>query len=569
MSTRMASKLFDGNTYESQYQKIANGTPVSVNSLYVGRSTDLGTTENTIVDIINAPADVIASTLKTADYAFRDTTGGTSGQTGTSAIGQIFTAQVGKFQVGESVNNFISSSVVGSLFNSAGSVASETINIGSTAVGSALGATASTAAAAASTATKAIEGYVAPITDTINTLNNIGAEFDKIIKDTFLGQVFKIKGSEILCALFCLIISMLSCSTRQSLYEAIVAIKQGIATINSSIDSINNLTRNPVEVPLFDEKTIAESVKGLFGDKLQGKALDKALNIPGNTSSKKPISSLTIPPDIEQTINNLVLILSILAKGQITIPVGITGDIWAFAQAALAIIQQMLIQMLDEFMTKVIKKVETELKKMMPQLCVGNLAAMFINRIISAVNALKAYILSQLSALLGDFNGFGLKWKTFGWYFKEIQELLALLKALQMIIKKFPDLALLCGISPCDEVPSKSTQDIIDAIAAGQFIEETNEPARVLPASLAPQGKTLDDLADIFSEMTGKNACVMETSTGFCVMLPEMFADAPKMITDLVASPEFLTALGGAYTVFTNPTVPGINIVYTYELKCQ
>lgn len=417
-------------------------------------------------------------------------------------------------------------------------------------------------------ASKEIESYLGPVNETLETIANIGTEFDNIIKDTFLGQIFGIKGPEILCALFCIIISMLPCDTRQQLYEATVAIRQGIQTANATIGAITNATKTPVEVPLFNNKSISDNIQSLFSAKLQGTNLNKALGVTDKPTTKTAAVPLQLSPDVLSIVNNIVMVLSILAKGQITIPVEINGDIWTFAKAVLAIIQAMVCQMVDEFLTKVIKDIEKSLKKMMPQICIGNMASIFINRIISAINTIKLFLLSMLRQLFGDFNGFGLKWKTFGWYFKEIQELLAMLEALQLILKKFPDLALQCGISPCNNNPSPDVWDIQQAIQNGALINETNEPANVLPYDQTPQGQTLDELASTFQDMTkNPNTCVIQTQDGFCVMMPDMFKDAPSQIKQLALSPEFLSSLGSAYTVFASQDIPGINVVYTYKLK--
>jgi hypothetical protein len=491
---------------------------------------------------------------------------------GASQINQMANSQIGG-QIGDTLKTF-----GGNLFSGNNTVEeSNNFNIDAAlgingGLGNAAGTQVSDAAKAignaANVASKEVKQYIAPVTETIEAIYKIGDEFDKIIKDTFLGQMFNIKGSEILCALFCIIISLLPCSTRQELYDALVAIRQGIKTANATIDAISNMTKTPVEVPLFNEKSIADNIKNLFPAKFQGTNLNKALGTSSDSTTKKPAIPLTLPPDVLSIVNNVVMVLSILAKGQITIPVGFNGTIWTFAQAVLAIIQAMVIQAVDEFLTKIVKDIEKSLKKMMPQICIGNMASKFINRIINALKSIKAFLLAQIKMMLGDMNGFGIKWKTFGWYFKEIQELLAMLKALQLILKKFPELALSCGISPCNQNPSPEIQDITDAINNGQIINETNEPANILPLDQTPQGKTLDDLVSTFQTMTNNpNTCVLQTQDGFCVMMPDMFKDAPSQIRDIALSPEFLASLGSAYTVFANQNVPGINIVYTYKIE--
>lgn len=561
-------------------QTLQISDPLRVNGTTIGLVADasgkkryqiLGQDVTTAAQALISTSTLITSTGANA-YDYASSAIGQVTSFGSNQINQLANTQLSG-QIGDTLRTF-----GGNLFSGSNTVdASNNFNIGAAlgingGLGNAVGTQVKDAANAIGNATnvvsKEVKQYIAPVTETIQAIYAIGKEFDEIIKDTFLGQIFNIKGSEILCALFCIIISMLPCSTRQQLYDALVAIRQGIKTANSTIDAINNMTKTPVEVPLFNEKSIADNIKSLFPAKFQGTNLNAALGISSDSTTKKPAIPLTLPPDVLSIVNNIVMVLSILAKGQITIPVGFNGTIWTFAQAVLSIIQAMVIQAVDEFLTKTVKDIEKSLKKMMPQICIGNLASKFINKIINALKTIKSFLLSQLKMMLGDAKGFGLKWKTFGWYFKEIQELLAMLKALQLILKKFPELALQCGISPCNENPSPDVQDITDAIRNGQLINETNEPANLLPYDQTPQGKTLDELASTFQTMTkNPNACVLQTQDGFCVMMPDMFQDAPSQIKDLALSPEFLSSLGSAYTVFASQDIPGINIVYTYKIE--
>lgn len=461
-------------------------------------------------------------------------------------------------------------------------------------------------------ASKEITNFVAPVKEVVDTLYGIGKEFDRIIQDTFLGQIFGLRGPEILCIIFCIIVSMLSCSSRQHLYELIVQIRQGIRNANMAIKSINNITRNPVEVPLFNSKSITDNISDLFGSRIGGKNLKDFLNIPDGTSTRTKVTPpvFEIPPSVVEIIQTITTILSVLAKGQITVPVGLSGvgGVWDFADAVLGIIREYLIQLLDQFITEYINKLEKMLKKMMPQICIGNLATVFINKIIRAIKAIKDFLMEQLRGMIGDMHGFGIKWKTFGWYFKEIQELLAILNALGLILKNFPDLALACGVQPCngklaadsdlirsdildlineiDNAPitssvetvdpvNKTIEDIIKAVANDEEVKETNTPASLYPIDSfdPPKDKvdnpTLDKVTEVFKDVVGNDDVYVYPNpeggtNSFNVVLPDMFKDAPLQIRQLTESPEFLATLGNAYTVYSAPE--SITIVYTYRL---
>lgn len=556
------SKLYNKTTtYQSKYDDILKGN-VTINGVVVQK---------------NNVTRVIDKAIAPAAYTQRDQVTGQSGQAEGTLTDVLYKTQIGRYQVGSSANSFLDSKYVSAATNEISNAARTAM----TSLGSGVSGVAGGVGNSTAFVSKKIGGYVAPVLETMHTIEGIGEEFDKMISETFLAQMFKIKGSEILCAMFCLLVSFLSCKQRSDLADAVNAVKKGLTTTASISGSIGDVTRDPVEIPLFNDKTMMDNVKSLFPDNIKKDRLNSSLNIPQGTETRKQSVSLAIPPSVNDTIKKLISILNILGKGQITLPTGITGDIWGFSQAVMALVRDVLMVAVDNFLTKIVKSVEEKLKSIVPQMCVGNLAAKFINRITEALNTLKNYFLDMLRGMLGDAKGFGIKYTTFGWYFKEIMDLLAMLNALSLILGRFAELALLCGISKCNELPSKDMKDIQDSIRAGLSINETNEPARII-TNLAPRNKSLDDLAAVFKSATGQpdvyiaqntsggNTSGEGSATGtnsFQVILPDMFKDVPSQIADIINSKAFLGSLGGAYSVYPQAT-SGVSIVYTYELKC-
>jgi hypothetical protein len=560
MANRESLVLGSTMTYQSKYDDILGKTTI-INGKIVEK------------DIVTRAAEQVGAA---ASFAFRDPTSAGIGESGASATGQVASAQTGRYQVKEwiesnkTVNQFLTSTgnMTSSVMAGAGSVVASTImGVGNVAN------KAAPSIGRINPETKKIEGFVAPVADSLAAIKKMGDDFDELIRETFLGQIFKIKGSEILCALFCVIISLLDCKTRQDLYEATVAIKNGIAGANRSLSQINELTKSPVEVPLFNNKTIADNVESLFPNlqknPLTKGKIQKVANAPKDSYTKTPGFTIEAPPDVQKTIEMITLLLSVLVNGQLNVPVGFSGSLWNFSQAVLGIIEQMVTQIVDEFLTKVVSKIEKKLKSMIPQMCVGNLAVKFINRIMNAIYTLKRYLLDQLKILLGESEQFKLKYKRFEWHFKELQELLAILQALSLLLKKFPELVLMCGISPCNNLPQPELDEIRDNIRANMNLNETNIPAKLVSDIPLPQGKTLDELADTLKSVTGQpNAYgIVNPNGGFHVIMPDMFKDAPQAIQNIVNSSEFLNTLGSAYTVYQQPD-QGISVVYTYELKC-
>lgn len=554
----MSSTNLSDHTNKKQWDLLTNANSIVIGDTTIIKNTnpDYGVVGNALVNTSNNMTQFASNVGDTVAYPFRASNGST-------LMSKVQTAQFGKFQIGSTVD-----SAVDSISNFLSPV-TDAATKGIDATASVVSGVAKGVGNFTDVAAKRASNYIAPVTETIDKINKIGSEFNKIIKDTFLGQVFKIKGTEILCAMFCLVISMLSCDQRDSLAKAVLDAKTAIKSVNATIDGVKAMSLNagngPVEVPLFNKKTIADNVRGMFStDQQRTNFPDKMLNIPKNTRTVAPVVTVTLPSNVSSTVARLIQILSMMANGKITVPTGLTGNIWDIAQAALHVLQTQAVQMADEFLTKVVKDVEKLLKGIMPQICVGNLASMFINKITDAVKQLKLYLLKQIKALFGESKGFSVKWTTFAWHLKGIQDLLAMLKALALVLKHFPDLALQCGVQPCTQpLPGSELKEIQDAVRNGMMAKETNEPASIAPADETPQGKTLDELASVFG------GSVIPTTDGFNVVMPQMYQDTPQQIRDLLLSPEFLVELGGAYTVYAPADLSFVNIVYTYRQVCS
>ena len=539
-STNSSGRIV-GNTGKVKYDNI-------INSLKSG---------NSVIQFGDTPISITKSSSNTPAIlsAFKDSNG-------TGLMENLLpAARTDRWQVNGIADNLSNN------FSGVTSNISDSISSGIDSVGSAVSGAMSEVGSRVGEVSNVISGYISPVLDSLEAINNIGKKFDECIKDTFLVQTFKLKGSEILCMAFCIVVSFLPCDVRKRMYQALVDIRAGLQGANSAINEFNRVTQDPVEMPISSKGSIAQNVASLFGDNTKAlKDWQDSFTAGRKTNTVNP-NALKVPDSVKTIVSNIIMVLSILSKGQITLPVGINGNLWSLMQVVMNVVKMMMMQMVDEFLTKIVSKIETMLRKMVPQNCVGNLAAAFINKIIAAIKDLKNYLLEILKGLFGESEAFSIKWKKFGWYFKEIGELLAFLKALQLILSKFPDLIMACGITPCEDDPR--SQAIRDALNSGKPIPMTNIPANIKPLAQTPIFDNLDDLSKNFAGMINIDpGTVFIDKNAIHVSIPQPYQGAPALIQKFIEEPEFLTALGENYTVYKDSGSTDMTIVYTFKRMC-
>lgn len=465
-------------------------------------------------------------------------------------------------------------------------------------------------------AIKKLNNFVGGCNEFLENIQKMGKDFDKIIKNSFLGKTFDIKGHEILCAVFCFLISLLPCHVRNQLYLIVKQIKETASMVNSMVDEINRLTEGgqvAFEVPI-NGQTISQTVGGLFKfeaknrgkqaelerarDRFISDVIQSAKTDKENTKTVK--IPLPVPPELQKTLTLITTILAVLVKGQITIPVGLSGNMFGLMQTVMFMFQMAVVQAADEFLSKYINQLEKLLKAIKIQKCFGNMATKIIKVIMQAVNAIKKWILDQIKQLFGASENFRIYWATFGWEFKNFFELSILLKALALIIKNFADLALLCGVEPCKEGddPNKpiSELELEEAIRSGDIskIGQTNTPAIIVPPKspnpepppdgidLPPQVNTdprIPAIAKKVFKLTDPQTVSVDPNGDFSITTPCLFQGAPPGIVRLINSPEFLSELGEAYRIcpsqrdtqqgLVDYSFPGIDITYTYKNLCS
>ena len=454
------------------------------------------------------------------------------------------------------------------------------IGSGSSAVLGGLGNGIASAGNAVNTASKTVSGFIAPVVDSMLTIQKIGAQFDDIVKNSFLGRVLKLKGSEIMCMLFCIIISMLPCKTRQELYEAVISLKNSTTLANATLGQINSLTQQSASsIPLLDKTTLNQGIAKLFSksgtenpaanlksfDTIIGQGIKASI-----TNQNSSTSLIKLPPSVQETISIMTAVISVLAKGKISIPSRIDGDLWDISKAIMMVIQLVVMQAADQFMSKYVNKLRLMLAKMVPSICVGNVASTILNKFMTAINDLKKWLLKELKKLFGVTSAFHLQYTTYQWNNGNLLDLLALLKGLSLVLANFSNLLLTCGIQPCPTSVDPKLQSMINN---GYQIPVTNEPVVYTSSPyVAPvQTPPLQQVAQQFASAAGITPDkVFASDTNISIVYNNPFPNAPAGIQNLINNPETFNALGSSYTVHNaGAGNSGVTIVYTFQKLCS
>jgi hypothetical protein len=411
-----------------------------------------------------------------------------------------------------------------------------------------------------------IKTYMAPTMLALESLDNIGREFDELIKGSFLDQMFHIKGTDILCTAFCILVSFLPCATRASLYKAIQDIKAAANAVADAARAANDLIQT-FNATMSSAETIALSAEGLFqGNQNPVQSLFGTQRTGQNAvhAGSTIVASIS---QVKQTIDMISKLLKVVAGAKITIPTAVNGNIWSLANAVLFALQGMAVAFADKALSTIFNPIEEAIRKMQPQNCIGNLAAAFFNKLIDGIKRFKQWLLLLISELFTSNNNWGLVWKTFGFQMKSMLELIAFLDALKLILVHFGDLAIACGVELCDD----KTSPMIDAIRAGQLLDPVmnNVPAiRIIGEVPNFPTDNIDEIANALVPILGVPLNNIYVGPTQIQVSKPLVVNAPKQIRDLLNDPDIARELGPGYKLYTAPDNSNATVVYSFDRKC-
>lgn len=410
--------------------------------------------------------------------------------------------------------------------------------------------------------------YMAPTTAAINSIYDIGKQFDDIIKDNIAVQTMHIKGSDILCSAFCVVVSFLSCETRNNLYEAILQTQRDFTALGQMTAAANELVKTyNASIAAID--TVSAATSELFSKNTRENPVEGLINVVGGAreSGMSAVMAVSTLNSASKSVDNVIETfergLNVLEGGKILQTINVSGNIWDLARSVLYSFQSQALQYADEAIDKVIQPIEDQIYDWVPTECgTRGYAWRLFQKILDGISREKQWILQLIADLFASGTDFTIEFTKFNQGSMAMLELRAFLDALKMISHRFGDLAIACGIAPCSEDSlSESGKGIADSIKSGRVVGIPSGNSNVI--SSLPTGDTnLDSMAATIANLAGmKEGSVIATNDTLS-FIHKMDNNAPKKIKELTD----LSGLGSDYSVFNDGN--DINVVYTFKRMC-
>lgn len=404
-----------------------------------------------------------------------------------------------------------------------------------------------------------LDKYCTPSSVVLQTYEKVGKEIEKSIQCAFLLQMFNIKGTDLLCAAFCFIISLLPCDTRNDIYLALQEISSISSESVTGARAVNDLANTALSV-IDIGSDIANTVSGMASGK---ESSTTGVNL---NSAEKIATMLAVPANI---VSNVKLILSAmqLAKGMNFLEGDLLGrNLWDIAQSIMQIVQCMVLQMIDELLNKLITPIENFLKDLTPGICFGTMADAIRQKIIRFIRSLKSKLLAEIADFMTSNKAYNIKFranqKQCGWSI----ELVAMIEVINYIVQDFVAIARACGVSPCSTsgytFKLGEIQDT-DGDTINPFTYYTPDSATEIE-KIPDQVSNIDDLADKISNYTNVTTTVTPDTIQ---SISDIANNAPDYIKNLINNGILNNILDSNYNVVN--TDDGIKVVYTFNKGCR
>lgn len=411
-----------------------------------------------------------------------------------------------------------------------------------------------------------VSDYYAPSKMVLDTYNQLGVDIDKSIKSAFLLQTFNIKGSEILCTMFCFLISLLPCEERNALAKALDDFNKGIQVTNSGAKAVNSMI-NTFSATGMALTSLSSNVTDMFN----GKSTTASTVATNNTKLTTPESVSTLIAAPISVIQNAKVIINALKFGtnfKYAMPDCTGKGIWDLSQIVLSMMQGFVLQAADEAMKKVMNPVTKLLNNIWPAPCYGNMADQIRLKILQLIKTLKSRILKEIADMFTGNNDFNMKFrnnnKKLGWAL----ELQALMDALSYISANFLSIAKACGISTCqpavraDQFLSSDVTNL-DTDSVNPFQFSTLSIPTSYTTSSTEKINSIDDISNKFKNFMNQDSVIVTPDT--IKSTSNILQNAPTQIKSFIADGLLNSVLDNNYNIDPNTAT----VTYTYNKTCS
>ncbi|MDY0198785.1 MAG: hypothetical protein RBR68_13325 [Tenuifilaceae bacterium] len=409
-----------------------------------------------------------------------------------------------------------------------------------------------------------LDEYCPPSSVVLDTYQRISLEIEKSVQCAFLLQMFNIKGTDLLCAAFCFIISLLPCSARNDLYLATQAISEISSSAVTGARAVNDLANTVIGVA-DTAGNIASTVGNMFSD-------EKSSNGVTNqdiSNAEKVAVMLAAPKSIVKNIELILKAMQLSRALNFLNPDFLSTTLWDLAQNILCIVQSIVLQAVDEALNKIVQPIEKMLKDLVPGICFGTMADAIRQKIIQFIRSIKSRLLSEIADLFQSHSSYNLKFranqKQCGW----TVELLSFITVVNYILQNFVAIARACGVSPCRETGYSFKPS--DFAEGGPYSQDDSinpfsyyTPDEIKTISEIPDKiNNIDDLSDKLSELTNTGTIVTPDKIE---SVYEISDNAPKYILDLIQSGILNNILDSNYGIYND--INSKKIVFTFNKVC-
>ena len=409
-----------------------------------------------------------------------------------------------------------------------------------------------------------ISKYTVPTRLTLDAFTLMGQDIDKALSKSFLLQTLHIKGTDILCAVFCFLISMLSCHERGDIYNALMKANELSQQLEAGAKAVNNIV-NTVGATIASGDAIMQSAKDLFSG-TAGKDNIKSVIAAASTIGAAPYA-------ITSNIEIISKVFKLASKQNLMLPNVASLNTWDMSGNVLHCLQGQAVQAADEILSKLTNPIEEKIRAITPQPCFGTMAVRFQQSIIDAIERFKQWLLTQVADLFTGFGDFNANFLIKADLSITALELIAITAALTNITAHFFDIANSCGIAPCNENNPQNpiSRDANNVSNRHNDIEPINGP-RYTNNIFAPPSITGSSITELATKLAP--ALGIDTTAPQIFVTPEeilavhsiSIVDMPGKIKDLISKGALDPNLDSNYTVYVNQDA--INVVYRYDKKC-
>lgn len=414
------------------------------------------------------------------------------------------------------------------------------------------------AALTGDTPTAEIFDYYAPSKIALDTYQKLGIDIDKSLKSAFLLQTFNIKGTEILCSTFCFILSLMSCSARNALYESIQAINQGIAIANTAVRAYNTAIET-FNAAANAANTVAGTVSDIFSsDGQTTKGQIKDLTTASSVLMATPSSVIGI-------IDKLKGVMKYSKNLKYSISDFSGCRVWKISDNILFQMQAMFISVLDEILNTLFKPVEDLINGFTVQPCFNNMADAIRKKILVTITSLKSRMKAEIADIFASDSDFEKKFRDKHKNMGEALELSAFLDALTIIGSNFQAVAMGCGLSPCTNSNTNSpttSGNTTDDINPFSF-DVTGSPTY---GSSSTKNETnysdINDISNAFKDFLSPDSVNIDNNTISSIY--KIAKDAPSQIKDFINDGVLNYILDSNYNI--NPDTA--TITYKFNRSC-